>query len=237
MKKINSTDFIKLGLLAILLTVGVLVAPTLQAQEEGEENQEETTNETTNSLRERIEQIVEQQKENVQSALGEITDPRRGFVGQVVRVSEETVTLESRGATRIIALDETVALMEDDAVIEPNDIEIDNWAVVLGLAEKDAFVPKKINFLSKSPLPDPHVVHLGAIKDIKTGSLDFQPRSQEKIMTVDLTRQTEYQDSEGGETLLSNFVKDDQVLLIGYQDEEDVTVTVIKALAPFTRNE
>jgi len=199
------------------------------AQEAAEDNQE-----TTESLRERIQNIVEQQKEKVQSVLGEISNQRRGFVGQVVRVSETTLGLDVRGATRIVPLDETVTLMRSEAAIKTENIEIGSWAEVLGIVDNnDSFVAKKIT----SPLPKPHFVALGTLKTIKASSLDFQPRGQETVLTVELTRNTVYQDNTGEETDSDEFVEDDQVLLVGYQQDGDTLITVVRSLAPATENE
>jgi transcriptional regulator of heat shock response len=219
-----------------LILAALWLVPTLQAQEI-EEPSVDTSSETTNTLRERIEKIVEQQKENVEAILGEFPNQLRGFVGQVVRVSETTLTLENRGATRIVPLDENVILVRGSNEVAADTIEIDDWALVLGRMEEGTFVPKKITFTQNSLLPDPHVVHLGSIKEIKVRALDLQSRSQEEIITVDLTTNTEYQDSEGGAAQLADFVEDDQVLLIGYQDDGDIIVTTVRALAPFTQGE
>ena len=203
------------------------------AQEAAEDNQE-----TTESLRERIQNIVEQQKEKVQSVLGEISNQRRGFVGQVVRVSETTLGFDVRGATRIVPLDETVTLMRSEAAIKTENIEIGSWAEVLGIVDNnDSFVAKKITFSTTSPLPKPHFVALGTLKTIKASSLDFQPRGQETVLTVELTRNTVYQDNTGEETDSDEFVEDDQVLLVGYQQDGDTLITVVRSLAPATENE
>jgi len=201
----------------------------IMAQDSAEETQS-----TTDSLRERIQNIVEQQKEKVQSVLGELSNQRRGFVGQVVRVSEETLGLDVRGATRIVPLDENVILMRNGAEINTESVEVGSWAEVLGIVNNDSFIAKKITFFTTSLLPKPHFVSLGSLKTIKTNSLDFQPRGQETILTVSLNRTTVFQNSEGEETRNTEFVEDDQVLLIGYQENDDTIITVMRALAPFT---
>ena len=201
----------------------------IMAQDSADETQS-----TTDSLRERIQNIVEQQKEKVQSVLGELGNQRRGFVGQVVRVSEETLGLDVRGATRIVPLDENVILMRNGAEINTESVEVGSWAEVLGIVNNDSFIAKKITFFTTSLLPKPHFVSLGSLKTIKTNSLDFQPRGQETILTVSLNRTTVFQNSEGEETRNTEFVEDDQVLLIGYQENDNTIITVMRALAPFT---
>jgi len=230
-KKLTKTTNL---MFACLFLIAILIIPTISTlkAQEIEEEQAENSSETTNTLRERIEKIVEQQKEKTESVLGEYPNQMRGFVGQVTRVSETTLTLDNRGVTRVVPLDENVILMRDDSEVAFDTIEIDSWTTVLGIMDNDSFSPKKITFTKNSLLPNPHVVHLGIIRNIKTRSLDFQPRGQEEIITIDLTNNTEYQNSEGEIIDLDEFIKDDQILLIGYQDNSDTVATVIRALAP-----
>lgn len=233
MKKTITFNKILLGItLSVLMLATSRVTTLIQAQDLSEDTQD-----TTESLRERIQNIVEQQKEKVQSVLGELANQRRGFVGQVVRVSEETLALDVRGATRIVPLAENVILMRNDATIATENIEIGSWAEVLGVIVNDSLIAKKITFFTTSLLPRSHIVYLGTIKAIKTNSLDFQPRGQETILTVDLTRNTVFQNDTGEETKINEFVEDDQVLLVGYQENDDKIITVVRALAPFTPTE
>jgi len=129
-------------------------------------------------------------------------------------------------------LDETVILMQNGKEMAADRIEIDSWAFVLGKMENDSLVTKKISFSANSLLPNPHIVYLGSIKDITARKLDFQSRGQEKIISGTLNTNTKYQDSEGDTIKSSEFVEDDQVLLVGYQDENEVIITVMRALAP-----
>lgn len=233
MKKIITQLLISLTLIISL----AMLIPQAIAQEILPTPSQEPSPETTENLRERIEKIVEEQKEKVQDLLGTAEVRREGFVGQVVRISEETLTLDSRGVTRIVPLDETVILQRGAAVIKPETIEIGNWALVLGLRRAETFTPRKIIFSSASLRPNPQVVQLGTLKDITSTTLDFQPRGQEEIVSVTFTRTTQFQNNTGAVTKLSEFVEDDQVLLVGYQDDEKTMVTVMRALAPFTKDE
>jgi hypothetical protein len=122
--------------------------------------------------------------------------------------------------------------MRSGSEITADTVEIDNWAVVLGLMEGDSFSPKKITFTSTSLLPNPPVVKLGFIKNLKARALDLQARGQEEIVTATLTSTTEYQTSAGQAIELADFAVDDQVLLIGYQTDDKNIATIVRALAP-----
>lgn len=233
MKKI----FISL-LISLTLVIGLnVLIPQVIAQDASPTPSQEPSPETTDNLRARIEKIVEEQKEKVQSLLGTAEVQRQGFIGQVVRVSETTLTLDSRGVTRIVPLDETVVLQRGTAVIKPETIEIGQWALVLGLRRAETFMPRKIVFSTASPRPDPHLVQLGTLKAISNTTLDFQPRGQEEIISVVFAKTTQFQDSLGVATRLTEFVEDDQVLLVGYQANEKTMATVMRALAPFSKDE
>lgn len=195
----------------------------------------ETSSPTTESLRERIEKIVEEQKDKVQSVLQEFSNERRAFIGQVTRVSETTLTVQSRDVTRIVPL-EGVTLMRGNTTLTPQAVEVDSWALVLGVAQGDSFIPKKVMLSPTSLRPDTHVAYLGSIASIKARSLDFQPRGQETILTVTLNNTTQYQNDQGETVRLADFIEDDQVLLVGYQENETIIVTTIRALAPLSRN-
>lgn len=229
MKKLFSQIFFT-SLIVMASVLIVLHQPTLlQAQDTTDPENTENSND---SVEEKLREILKKQANKVESVINDLTNQKHGFVGQVVRVSEETVALEVRGVTRILPLDETVAILKGTSEIEPEAIEIGNWATVLGVMDGDSFLPKQITLTATSPLPDPQLVYLGTIKDIKASSIDFQPRGEEEILTLDLTRNTVFQDNTGEEIDEDNFVEDDQVLLVGYQDDEDNIVTVIRSLAP-----
>lgn len=200
------------------------------AQEEND-----TTPTTTEKLKERIEKIVEQRKDKIDQVLGDISTQRKGFVGQILRISETTFTLDVNGTTRIVPFDETVQLLKNDQEIKPENISVDDWAIVMGLLEDDSINPKKIEITSDSPLPDTIFVELGSLKDIKTKSVDFQSRYEESTKTIIVNTKTRVEDYEGEEADYDQLIEEDQVLIVGYTDEDDTYATTIRALAPFVK--
>lgn len=220
----------------LLLTAPMPVSQSL-AQSEPTPTPSIAPTETTNSLRERIQNIVEQQKEKVEAVLGEFTNQRRGFIGQVVRVSEETLALEIRGTTRIVPLTGGVLLTRNGAAIQPENIEVGSWAVVMGLMENDTFVAKRIIFTTASPRPNQPIVYLGSLKTLRRNGFDFQPRGQTDSIAITINTSSQFQDNTGETAQFNNFLADDQVLMIGYQSGENIVVTTLRALAPFTRGE
>lgn len=211
-----------------------LTASPLSAQTAEETD---TTPTTTEKLKERIDKLIEQRKEKIDTVLGEVTSPKRAFVGQVSRVSETTITLNVAGTTRIVPLDSGVTLIKNGKTTAAENIAVDDWALVMGLWEDDTFTPKKIFFSEKSLRPKTQIVALGSLKEVKKTSLQFQARGQEEVLTLTLNSKTRYQDVKGETATLSQFVAEDQVLIIGYKDDDGAYATTIRALASFTKEQ
>lgn len=199
----------------------------------------QTTEETENSptVLQNLQETLKKRSEKVDAILEEITSPKRAFVGQVSRVSETTLTLNVAGTTRIVPLEPSVALIKNGKTTTAENIAVDDWALVMGLWEDDAFTPKKIFFSEKSLRPKTQIVALGSLKEVKKTSLQFQARGQEEVLTLTLNTKTRYQDVKGETASLSQFVAEDQVLIIGYKDDEGAYATTIRALASFTKEQ
>lgn len=224
-----------LFMLGVCLLVGAIFFHTpfvIQAEESTD-----TTPTTTEKLKERIEKIVEQRKEKIETVLGEVSSPKRAFVGQVSRVSETTLTVDVAGLTRIVPMEPSVELVRNNTKIAAENIVVGDWALVMGLWEDDTFTPKKISFSEASLRPKPQIVALGSLKDVKRASVDFQPRGKDEIITLTINTKTRYQDVNGDAVQLSQFVAEDQVLIVGYKDGEQSYATTVRALASFSREQ
>lgn len=216
------------------MVVGALVSKTPLLALAQEENLDNTPT-TTEKLKERIEKIVEQRKDKVEQVLGDATAGKRGFVGQVIRVSETTFTLDVYGTTRVVPFDETVELTKAGKSTNAENVSVDDWATVMGILQDDNFNPRKIIFSTTSPLPDTHLTELGSLKEIKSGSIQFRSRSEESDKTIIVNSKTKIEDFEGEESSLNQFVEEDQVLVVGYIYKDKAYATTIRALAPFTK--
>jgi hypothetical protein len=219
----------------LLVLTGILTINNPQLVFAEEENTD-TTPTTTEKLKERIEKIVEQRKDKIEKVLGESSSQKRGFVGQVSRVSETTLTLDVFGTTTIVPFDETVELLKNNTETAAENIAVDSWATVMGIWEDDAINPRKIILSDKSPLPDQHLVELGSLKEINNRSVVFQSRSSQSETTIYTNSRTIVEDSDGLEADISQLSEEDQVLITGYKDgDDDAYATTIRALAPFDK--
>ena len=212
-----------------------------------QENQDETdtTPTTTEKLKERIEKIVEQRKDKVEQVLGNISSQKKGFIGQVSRVSETTLTLDVIGTTRVVPFDKTVSLLKntdsanntEGKETSTENISVDNWALVMGMWEDDTLTPRKIIIFEKSPRPDTHIVSLGSLQKINKNSIKFQARGKEEVLSITLNNNTNFEDFNGEEATVSRFTEEDQALVVGYKTDKGSYATTIRALAPFSKEE
>ncbi|MFZ5376772.1 MAG: hypothetical protein ACOZAN_03860 [Patescibacteria group bacterium] len=196
---------------------------------------QEKEQEATQKLKERIEKIVEEKKEQIDSAIKEKTYQKRGFIGEIQRVTKETITIRNQKGTQIIALNNSVVFFKDKKTITIDKVAVGDWVVVLGWIEEDSFSPKRIIVYSESLRPDSFSVQLGTINNITKNSLDFITRRESETIQYTLNKKTEYQDYSGKTTSVTAFEKNTQALLIGYQDQDSKIAAVIRSLAASTK--
>ncbi|NCN45185.1 MAG: hypothetical protein COU63_03975 [Candidatus Pacebacteria bacterium CG10_big_fil_rev_8_21_14_0_10_36_11] len=223
-------------IIILTLVIGKLTLSSHSAVAAEETNNSETTPTATEKLKERIEKIVEQRKDKVEAVLGDYSTQKRGYIGQVERVSETTFAFNVNDITRIVPFDEKVALLKNNKEIKAENVSVGDWAIVMGIWEDDAITPKKIFFSEKTLKPKTHVVELGSLKKINRNTFDFQSRTNENISSISFTSSTTFEDSNGEEVKLKQFTEEDQILVVGYQDENGLYATTVRALAPLSQN-
>lgn len=226
-KKINLSKKIFVSLSAFLLLVVFMAfyPHPLRAQDST------SSSETTKKLKERIERIVEEKRDQIQGAIDNLSQRKQGFIGQVTRVSEEAITIKNSKGTIIVPIDETVALIKGGQDISIDDIAVDNWLLVIGFVEDDTFTPRRILVSTNTLRPRSHLVSLGTIQSLTSSELQIRSRLGDEEINFILSSKTEFQDLEGSEVSQSDFSNDLQVLVVGYQDEDNKRATVIRALA------
>lgn len=166
---------------------------------------------------------------NVQKVLGELSQSKRGFIGQVNRVTEESLTLTNSKGTEIIAFDETVTLLKNNQEISIDEVAVDDWLVVMGLMIDDAFVPKRILVSSGSIRPQNHLITMGTIVEQTSKEITVLSRKDEEIKFA-ISSKTEYQDHDGEAAVSNDFVDDFQVLIVANEDEDGKNANVIRSL-------
>lgn len=191
--------------------------------------------ETLEVIKKRLEKTVNDSRVN---GVTDGEQRKRGFVGEVVRISEEAVTVSNGEQTNIVSLEDT-KLLKDDEEIELDEIIVGNWVTVLGLVTgQDSFEPKFIVVSEDELTPSKRVVALGSITAISNTLLELQPRNKDQVEEFRLVNSTDYQDINGEETDKDNFEVDTNVLVVGTESENSSgevqkTASTIRSLAAF----
>lgn len=193
-----------------------------------------TESETTEKLKERIEKIVEEKRDQIEGTIQDLTGKKRGFIGKIQRVTAEAVTIVNAKGTHIIPLTESIQLVKAKKAIKPEEVAVDNWAMILGYQEDGAVSPRYMSISETSLAPKKPVVFLGTINKITATTMEVTARAATEPTTFTFAKSIDWQDSSGEATAKKNFVESLQVLVVGYADDEETTLlTTVRALAPF----
>ncbi|HEX7017887.1 MAG TPA: DUF5666 domain-containing protein [Patescibacteria group bacterium] len=184
---------------------------------------------TTESLKKRIEKLVEEKRDQIEGVLTELGAKKRAFIGEVTRVSEESLTVKTRKGTEIVST-ENVELRKSNREVAVKDIAVGDWVVVMGYIQDDTFQAKRILASATTLRPDPQLVEIGTITAFDRTSFTFRTRGTEEIITVSTSTTTEYQDIQGEEIDRSDITEETQALIVGTDDGGEKEATVIRVL-------
>lgn len=187
---------------------------------------------TTLRLKERIDKVIEQRKAEVKGVVDQLSSPRKGFIGQVQRVTEKTISLKTRHGNQILNITDEVVMIKDGKKITINEVAIDDWAVAMGFVNGTEFVPQRLLFTSKSLEPTRSAVAVGSIESITSSKLVLSARQGGSPTTLTLTKTTQFQD-QTGKTLTRDKVPT-QVQVVAIYTVQDTTQTagLIRLLVP-----
>lgn len=222
----------KLLLLSLgsLIFFGVYLTPVAAQEATREAEGTGMDAEVLKELGKKVKEAAEKYQSQAGEVLSQIAQRKRGFIGQVERVTEESITLTNSKGTQVVAIDEEVTLLKANQEISIENVSIDDWLVVMGLVEEDdSFTPVRILVSSTTLRPEDHFVALGTIIDQSATQLTLLSRQSEEL-TLTLSLETEYQDHDGSLATGTEFVQDMQVLVVGTKNDEGKTVNVVRAL-------
>ena len=222
-KKMKKLLFFILTLLSLCLVRPIMA-------QDASSSESPSPAETTQELKERIQRIVGEKSEQIKGVIDQLSQNKRGFIGQVERVTEESLTLTNSKGTEIVPFDDQITLLKANREISIDDVAIDDWLVVMGIIIDDTFSPKRILVSSISLRPKNHIITLGTIIEQSSKKITILSRQNEE-MNFDISTKTEYQD-QGGESISNNeFIKDIQVLIVGDEDDDGKNASIIRSLA------
>lgn len=173
---------------------------------------------TTRNLRERIERIVEEKRDQIKGVISEIDSKRRSTIGEIQRISEDSLTISGQGGTEIIPLSNTrynVSLLKDGEPTTTSDIAVGNWILALGVIEEDSFQPVRVLISETTLRPRTRVVAIGTITSSSRNSLEIEQRSQGESITFTLNSNTQFQDIQGNEISVNEIDTSMQAVVAG----------------------
>lgn len=184
---------------------------------------------TTQKLKERIEKIVGEKKEQIQGAIDELSLRKRGFIGEVQRVTEETITVKNHKGTEIISIHDDMTILKAGKPIAVESIAVGDWLVVIGFIEDDTLIAKRILVSSETLRPLNHVVALGSVVERTSKELTVLTRKGDEV-TFAVSTKTAYQDKDGETARATEFTEDMQILVIGYETDSGKIATKVRSV-------
>lgn len=172
----------------------------------------------------------------VKNVLGSSSEKKEAVIGEVTRVTDETITLNSRYGTRIISTEEVTSITKNDKDIKITDIAVENWITVLGKIIDDNFTPVFLYVYSESILPKTQFVSIGTIIEITKNTITITPRSGAQDETISILTSTDFEDINGVEISLNNLEEDITILVSGYDNESKIEAKTIRSLAPIAED-
>jgi hypothetical protein len=225
---IKSTKITLSIVLVIMLLVGI-GHPIQAVETEATPSPSASTTETTKNLKERIEKIVDEKRDQVEGTINDLSQRKRGFIGEVQRVTQESITIKNHKGTQIISLSSDVEIVKAGKTIPVDSISVGDWTIVIGTIQDDAFTPKRIIVSSQTLRPRDHVVTLGSITTKTSKELTVLSRNGDTV-SFQTTTKTAFQDLNGDQVKADRFLKDMQVLVVGYETADGKTATTVRAI-------
>jgi len=226
-------ESIKAGL--VIETQAQTATNSAEEGTEGEESEEDIS-ETTRNLRERIERIVDEKRDQIKGVLTEIDSRRRSTIGEIQRVTEDTLSIRSQTGTEIIPISNTaypLTILKDGETIDFDEIAVGNWLLAFGVIEDDNFQPIRLLVSEDSLRPRTRSVTIGTITDIARTSIEIEPRNGEGAVSYTVSANTEYQDLSGETIGLNDIDESMQAIVAGIvttvdEDDESSARTALK---------
>ncbi|MFZ1721906.1 MAG: hypothetical protein WAU07_05375 [Microgenomates group bacterium] len=229
-------------LFALLILIGAWFpvraaspSPSPVSQEIKDDDEEKTSpldveaQQTIDEIKKRI----EKNRSRVQGTIDELLGKRRGFIGEIRRVTGESITVENGDGTTIIALSESLTLVKDGDALEVDDIAVGNWAIVMGSVQDSTSIePQFVEVYDETLEPDPKSVTLGTITEISAKEITIVSRSTNEELTFDIVTTTDFQNADGSEIKRTDFEEDMNCLITGSLADETIEALTIRSLAP-----
>jgi hypothetical protein len=189
-----------------------------QESSEGQKVQEDDLSITTRNLRERIERIVEEKRDQIKGVISDLDSQRRATIGEILRVTDDTLSIKTKSGTEIIPLSNTrysISILKDGETTALEEIAVGNWLLALGLIEDGSFQPIRLIVSEDSLRPRTRSVDIGTVAKISRSSIEIEPRNSESTVTYTINSKTEFYDLLGETIELQDIEESVQVIIAG----------------------
>ena len=188
---------------------------------------------TTQNLKERIERVVQEKKEAIKGAIDRMGTQKRGFIGEVQRISEETISVKTSKGVRIVAVnDPDLAIFKNQQPIKLENIAVGDWIVAMGFAEEDGtFTPRRLLVSSQTLRPKDYRLELGNITEVTRTTVTITTRVDGSSQEFTVNRQSKLQDIQSESITLTDIEVDMQALVVSYTDDENQIIQVLRVLS------
>jgi len=234
MKKL--AHHLSVSVLMLSLVISGAVTPVLAATSTPSASPTQTTSpapaETTQKLKDRIEKIVEEKKDQIMGALDDLSSKKRGFIGEVQRVSAESITIKTNKETQIISLTQGATVTKSGKTLPIEDIAVGDWVIVISKLQNDELVPERILVSSGTLRPTPQVVTIGSVVDLDRITLTITTKQNGEEKEFIITKNTEYQDANGDRIKSTAVTSDLQALVVAEEAKAGNELKVVRILAP-----
>jgi len=209
---------IKLILILAVLLVSLSAPVVLKAQESASPSSEVTTQ----NLKDRIEKIVNEKKEEIQDAVNNLEQKKRGFICEITRISENSLSVKNSKGSQILSLTDQVEFKKGSKIIKFDQLEVGNWLVVMGIEENQVFSPLRILVSETSLQPTPRKVILGTITKVGSTSVAIKARTGSEEISLNLDKNSLLEDLNEKEISLKQVEENTQALVIMTDNEKSL---------------
>lgn len=180
---------------------------------------------------EKLKQLIKQGTERVKGVMDQNGDQQRGFIGEIQRVTDKTVSLKTFKGNEILTVGNDVIVTRDDKKATIDDFAIGDWAIAMGTMNKDVFTLKKLDVSSTTLAPRNFVTVIGTAKSVNRTSILVTLKNSEEPATYTTNSKTLYQDGQGNKVDVKTIKPEFSYLFIGYKDDAGATIlTTVRTL-------
>jgi len=186
---------------------------------------------STQEIKKRIEKALIEEKLNSKSN-------RKGYVGEITRITDDTLTIQTIDKTHIIPLADTdIVITKKNSRIAVGDIAVGNWAIVLGELQDDQVQAKRIIVSEGSLRPRSQKVFIGSLVSITGQKIAFTRRGENTPTEFTLSKTTSIEDADG--TTLTQKKLEDEVnyLVIALEEDNKTELVAIRSMVQLVDKE